>query len=180
MPIATNKAALRQDIKEAYRRLRPLLGGFSPSQLHAPLLEGQCKGMMMSPHDLLAYLVGWAELVLSWRRRWLAEGRIQQIPVSGFGRMARHFYSLHAALPHAALLSRLDDAVVDVLAMVDGCSEEELYGTVWYTARSSGRTYTFGRLVQMNTAAPYRNARSRIGRWKKRAARRATASAPRG
>jgi len=46
-----------------------------------------------------------------------------------------------------------------VLALVEGLSDEELYGTSWY------RAWTAGRMISLNTSSPYANARSRVRRW---------------
>ncbi|MCG8400066.1 MAG: ClbS/DfsB family four-helix bundle protein, partial [Firmicutes bacterium] len=37
----------------------------------------------------------------------------------------------------------------------------QLYGTPWY------EKWTMGRMIQLNTSSPYKNARNRIRKWKK-------------
>ena len=48
-----------------------------------------------------------------------------------------------------------------ILALVEACSEAQLYSAPWY-----GK-YTLGRMIQFNTASPNANARTRIRKWKK-------------
>lgn len=38
----------------------------------------------MSIHNLLSYLVGWAELMLKWNRLYMSENRIPDLPDTGY------------------------------------------------------------------------------------------------
>lgn len=58
-----------------------------------------------------------------------------------------------------ATLATLAQAKSDVVALVEGLSNDELYGSPWY-----GK-YTAGRMIQFNTSSPYANARRRIRSW---------------
>lgn len=54
----------------------------------------------------------------------------------------------------------------EILAFLDRRTEAELYETVWYTTLTSQQAYTFGRLIQLNTASPLRSAYHRLQHWR--------------
>ena len=66
MAIPKNKEELLNDIALTYSKLKKDL---EQVPLHLSTLkemEGHAKGTKMSPCNLVAYLVGWGELVLKW------------------------------------------------------------------------------------------------------------------
>lgn len=119
----------------------------------------------MSPADLLAYLIGWHEQVLSWLA-FADAGRAPDFPANGYrwnqlGELAQNFYDRHRSLPFGERTQRLIQLQSTVLQEVTARSEADLYGTGWY-----GK-WTKGRMIQRNTASPYDNARARLRRWLK-------------
>jgi|GEM_PF-4351791 len=62
---------------------------------------------------------------------------------------------------YETLLVRLKENKQQLLALIDRFSNNELYGTPWY-----GK-WTRGRMIQFNTALPYRNASGRLAKLKK-------------
>jgi hypothetical protein len=120
----------------------------------------------MSVHNLLSYLVGWGELVLKWIDRREAEEEVD-FPETGFkwnelGRLAQKFYSDYEDMDFDALRNRLDKVAAEILFVIEKKSNVELYEQNWYMQ------FTLGRMIQLNTSSPYRNARSRLQVWKKR------------
>lgn len=166
MPIPTNRNTLIADITHEFGELRPVLGSIAPKDTSQPVLEGQIKNTRMSPHDLVAYLVGWGEEVLRWNRHWEETGKPCAIPNAKFGEIARGFYAAYAGVPWAGLLQKLDSIYGEILAFLDRRTEAELYETVWYTTLTSQQAYTFGRLIQLNTASPLRSAYHRLQHWR--------------
>lgn len=163
MAVPASKDELLTAIRTEYARLRADLDRVPPDSARDLALPGHVKGTMMSPADLLAYLIGWNEQVLTWHDR-RAAGLPDELPAADFGwsdlgALAQRFYRDHEGEPWAALRARLDQAEQRIEALVLSRSEEELYGTPWY------RTWTMGRMISLNTASPYRNARGRIRRW---------------
>lgn len=165
MAIPNDKTELTQAISINYLKLRAELDTIPVSLVREPSLEGHAKGTMMSAHDLLAYLVGWCELVLKWHA-----GKTASVPVdfpeSGYrwnelGRLAQKFYADYADLSFEALLERFTEAKDGILAIIDQTQNDDLYGKSWYEA------YTLGRMIQFNTSSPFENARKRLRRWKK-------------
>ncbi len=165
MAIPANKIELLDAIGANYQKLRADLDGVPEAISREPTLEGHAKGTLMSVHDLVAYLVGWGELVLKWHAGRSA-GEPVDFPETGYkwnelGRLAQKFYLDHAEVPYPALLDRLASVKDRIVAVIHATDNADLYGKPWYEA------YTFGRMIQFNTASPFDNARKRLRRWKK-------------
>lgn len=165
MPIPTNKDELLKAIREDYRKLKTELLGVPVGLSDRKELEGDAQNTMMSVHDLVGYLLGWGELVLKWndRKMW---GLPVDFPETGFkwnelGRLAQKFYADYANDDFSSLLSRLDATVQQLLALVETKTDEELYGVPWHDK------WPLGRLIQLNTSSPFKNATIRIRKWKR-------------
>ena len=79
MAIPNSKQELIDAINTTYARLAQELARVPPALARDPVLEGQVKGTRMSVCDLLAYLVGWNELVLHWHAQLRDGKRIEDI-----------------------------------------------------------------------------------------------------
>jgi hypothetical protein len=168
MAIPNSKQELLEAMTTTYAKLAQELARVPPALARDPVLEGQVKGTRMSVCDLLAYLVGWNELVLHWHAQLRDGKRIEDIafPAEGFtwnalGKLAQRFYADYAELSMDDLLQRLEQAKDQLLALVDAHDDAQLYGQPWYTH------YTMGRMIQFNTASPYANACARLRAWRK-------------
>lgn len=165
MVIPTSKAELANAVRANYLKLRTDLDGVPEALSREPTLEGHAKGTVMSVHDLVAYLVGWGELVLKWHGGRSA-GKAVDFPETGYkwnelGRLAQKFYADYADLSYPALLDRFASVTERILAVIEETGNEDLYGKPWYEA------HTLGRMIQFNTSSPFDNARKRLRRWKK-------------
>jgi hypothetical protein len=168
MAIPNSKQELVEAISTTYSKLAQELSRVPPALARAPLLEGQLKGTRMSVCDLLAYLVGWNELVLHWHAQLRDGKRIEDIafPAEGFtwnvlGTLAQRFYADYAELGLDELQQRLEQAKNQLLTLIEAHDDAQLYGQSWYTH------YTMGRMIQFNTSSPYANARTRLRAWLK-------------
>jgi hypothetical protein len=168
MAIPNSKRELVEAIASTYAKLAQELARVPPALARDPVLEGQVKGTRMSVCDLLAYLVGWNELVLHWHAQLRDGKRMDEIafPAEGFtwnalGNLAQRFYADYAELSMEDLLQRLEQAKDRLLALIDAHDDAQLYGQPWYTH------YTMGRMIQFNTSSPYANARTRLRVWLK-------------
>lgn len=165
MAIPASKTELADAIRVNCLKLRSDLDGVPEALTRETTLEGHAKGTVMSVHDLVAYLVGWGELVLKWHAGRSA-GVSVDFPETGYkwnelGRLAQKFYADYADIDYPALLDRLAATEDRILAVIEATDEEDLYGKPWY------ETYTLGRMIQFNTSSPLDNARTRLRRWKK-------------
>lgn len=165
MAVPANKQELLAAIETNYARLVLDLSRISPEQTGLKTMDGHAKGTLMSVHDLVAYLVGWNELVLKWCER-RNQGLAVDFPETGFkwnelGRLAAKFYRDYEDVPFAELLVRFENAKNALVELITAHTDAELYGVQWY------EKYTLGRMIQFNTSSPYANARLRLRKWLK-------------
>lgn len=163
MALAATKDELLLGIEKTFSQLSGDLDRVPPESARDPVLEGHVAGTMMSPADLVAYLIGWNEQVLTWHRR-RAAGLPDEFPASGIkwnelGLLAQRYYAGHQDDSWPSLRTQLSEVNKKIVELIHGCSDEELYGSAWY-----GK-WTLGRMISLNTSSPYRNARKRIRSW---------------
>lgn len=165
MPIPQNKTELKEAIELNYNKLKADLVDIPKAMTTKKTMLGHSKGTKMSPCDCISYLIGWGELVLKWHKQDLKKQDIH-FPEIGYqwnelGALAQKFYKDYDHLEFEQLLKKLDHTLKKILKIIDGLSNDFLYHKEWY------KQYTFGRMIQLNTASPYKNARQRIRKWKK-------------
>lgn len=163
MAVPRSKNELLRAIDDSYSKLAADLRRVPIDRARETSLAAHSAGTMMSPADLVAYLIGWNGLVLSWHAQ-RAAGAEPELPAPGYswaelGELAQRFYRDHAEASWPDLLHELATAKAGIVHLVDGLSDAELYGWPWY------RSYTAGRMIQLNTSSPYANARTRLRAW---------------
>jgi hypothetical protein len=72
------------------------------------------------------------------------------------GVLAQKFYTDYPDYDFVAIKALLQEKVNHILNIVESKSNDELYTTIWY------KKYTAGRMIQLNTSSPYKNARTRV------------------
>lgn len=163
MAVPQNKEELLAAINKNFERLVHAFNTIPPEQTSECTMEGHAKDTYMSVSNLVAYLVGWNELVLKWITKKDA-GEPVDFPETGFkwnelGRLAQKFYKDYEHIPYTALLARLTTAKEAIVVTVSARTNHELYECAWYDK------WPMGRMIQFNTAAPYDNARGRLRKW---------------
>lgn len=163
MAVPATKDELLAAIDKTFMQLEQDLDRVPVAAAREPVLDGHVKNTMMSPADLLAYLVGWNQQVLTWHQR-RAEGLPDELPAPGIkwnelGLLAQRYYAEHDSDTWDDLRTQLRDAKKAITDLIHGYSDEELYGDPWY-----GK-WTMGRMISFNTSSPYANARKRIRAW---------------
>ena len=163
MAVATSRAELLAAIGTTFDWLLTDLSKVPAARARECTLDGHAAGTRMSPSDLVAYLIGWNELVLKWLDR-DDRGEAVEFPDTGFkwnqlGLLAQKFYKDYRPLDYPQLLDRLKEAKERLVGTISARTDDELYGKPWY-----GK-WTKGRMIQFNTSSPYANARGRIRKW---------------
>ena len=163
MAVPASKEDLLAAIEKTFDQLSRDLDRVPIESARESVLDGHVKGTTMSPADLVAYLIGWNQQVLVWHHR-RAVGLPDEFPASGIrwnelGLLAQRFYFVHRDDGWNSLRTQLSDAKNQIVDLIQGCSDEELYGEPWYGS------WTMGRMISLNTSSPYTNARGRIRAW---------------
>jgi len=165
MAVPTSKAELLADIRSTYKKLVEDIKDIPEDLTEIKNMPGHVKDTQMSVCNLLAYLIGWGNLVLKWHRI-SSLGKMPDLYDTGYkmnelGALAQRFYKDYEKDDFQTLRDKLELVVGEILAMVESMDNKDLYEVEWH-----GK-YPFGRMVQFNTSSPYKNARGRIRKWKK-------------
>lgn len=165
MAIPINKTTLINAIVVNYAKLTVELKSIPSDLTEIKSLDGHTKNTQMSINDLIAYLVGWGQLVLKWNTKKDNQQNVD-FPETGFkwnelGLLAQQFYKDHEHDSFEILIEKLNKTVDQILSLIDNKTDETLYHLPWY------EKWTLGRMIQLNTSSPYKNARDRIRKWKK-------------
>ena len=163
MAVPDSRAALLAAIERTFTQVNADLDRVPPESARELTLDGHVAGTLMSPADLVAYLVGWNEQVLTWHDR-RDRGLPDEFPAPGIawndlGTLAQRYYAQYADESWEQLRARLHDAKHRIVELIERHSDDELYGAPWY-----GK-WTMGRMISFNTSSPYANARRRIRAW---------------
>lgn len=165
MAVPKRKDELLAAIEAHYGKLRSDLTDIPGDLARMVELPGHKKETKMSISNLVGYLIGWGELVLKWHRKRDNHEEVD-FPETGYkwtelGSLAQKFYKDYENDDFATLLRKLDSTKEEIVLLIKGKQNEELYGSPWY------RKTTMGHMIHLNTAAPYKNARARVRKWKK-------------
>ena len=163
MSVPTSKNELLAAIETTFAKLQVDLDRVPVEVARDRTLDGHATATTMSPADLLAYLIGWNRQVLTWHER-RAASLPDEFPAPGFawnqlGLLAQHYYAEHEGESWYELRDEFTTGKERIVALVERCSDDALYGAPWY-----GR-WTMGRMISLNTASPYANARRRLRAW---------------
>ena len=165
MAIPKDKDELRKAIIDNHKKLTTELLSIPTDLTTAIELEGHSKNTLMSIDNLVAYLVGWGQLVLKWNDK-KEKGLHVDFPETGFkwnelGQLAQKFYKDYEKDDFKTLNEKLDKTTNEILKLIESKTNVELYELAWYDK------WTFGKMIQLNTSSPFKNAKDRIRKWKK-------------
>ncbi len=165
MAIPKDKDELQKAIIDNYKKLKTELLNIPTDLTTTKELEGHSKNTLMSIDNLVAYLVGWGQLVLKWNDK-KEKGLHVDFPETGFkwnelGQLAQKFYKDYKKDDFKTLNEKLDKTTNEILKLIESKTNVELYELAWYDK------WTFGKMIQLNTSSPFKNAKDRIRKWKK-------------
>lgn len=165
MPIPNTKEELKAAIQTSYTKLQNDLNSVPASAANNKELLGHAKETEMSISNLIAYLIGWGELVLKWHEKHEKEEAID-FPETGYkwnelGELAQKFYTDYEDKSFPELLILFEGTKDQILDLIESKSNTELYETPFYNK------HPLGRMVQWNTSSPYKNARIRVRKYLK-------------
>lgn len=165
MATPRNKVELLQAIVDNYSKLSAELSSIPVEIAEEKELEGHSKNTLMSIKDLIAYLVGWGQLVLKWIDK-KNQGMKVDFPDTGFkwnelGQLAQKFYRDYDNDSFETLNAKLEETTNEILELIESKSNRELYEMPWY------EKWPLGKMIQLNTSSPFKNAKDRIRKWKK-------------
>lgn len=164
MPLPTNKIELLRNLKTAYSKLIEEAAAIPPELERSAELEDG-----ISPCDLIAYQIGWGQLLLSWDELESC-GENPQMPAPGYklnqlGLLASSFYREHSDQELKQLLGQFETLMQRMRLFIESSSEEILFGIG--KRQWAGPKWPLAKRIQVNTVAPYGSARTKLRKWKK-------------
>ncbi|WP_110954874.1 ClbS/DfsB family four-helix bundle protein [Anaerosinus massiliensis] len=166
MQTYSSKAELITAVKTAYMLFDKEFDGVSEAQKAL-----RFQGVDKTPQEMLAYQLGWLNLVMGWEDDEL-NGREVVTPSLGYkwnqlGQLYQSFYTAYRDYTLQALRSALKKSVDAWCAWIEQLSDEELFiaGTRKWTVTSAN--WPMWKWIHINSAAPFKNFRPKIRKWKK-------------
>jgi hypothetical protein len=129
-------------------------------------------GADRTPQEIIAYQLGWMELIRCWDSDELA-GKEVITPVPGLkwnqlGALYQSFYEKYSSYSLEQLRKMFINSVDEFVLWVQNFSEEQVFqpgGRKW--AASTAANWPIWKWVHINTVAPFKSFRSKIRKWKK-------------
>lgn len=125
-----------------------------------------------TPQEIIAYQLGWMNLLRSWDRDEL-EGKAIVLPAAGYkwnqlGELYQCFYKQYQDNTLAELQELFVADVDSLIEWLNRFSDDELFkcgGRKW--AASTPSNWPIWKWIHINTVAPFKSFRSKIRKWKK-------------
>lgn len=164
MPLPTNKTELLNSLHAAYSKLVEEAATVPSEMERNPELEGG-----ISPCDLIAYQIGWGQILLSWDDL-ETRGETVEMPAPGFkwnqlGLLAESFYQEQHEQTLKQLLVQFEVLRDRMWLFIESNSEDTLFGIG--KRQWAGQKWPLAKWIQVNTIAPYGSARAKLRKWKK-------------
>ena len=133
MPIPQNKNELIDAIQSTYDKLEKDINRIPLTICMKKEMSGHAKDTLMSPYQLIAYLVGWADLVIDWNKK-IEAGKDVHFPAENFkwtelGDLAQKFYTDYPDHDFNGIKKLLQQRVKKILDIIDSKTNKELYET---------------------------------------------------
>lgn len=137
-----------------------------------PELDTRFDGVDRTPREILAYQLGWMDLIRGWDKDELS-GKDVATPAPGFkwnqmGELYQSFYAAYSTQSLAQMGELFTHAVSSFTLWLEGFTEDELFtagARKW--AQSTPSNWPVWKWIHMNTVAPFKSFRSKIRKWKK-------------
>jgi hypothetical protein len=158
-----SKAELLKDIQLERQRLEKALVVFSKEDMIQPGVIGE-----WSVKDLLAHLVAWEQLFLSWYESGL-QGRIPEVSPVGMSKKAmdalnQQIFNQYRKHSLEDVLVIFQDSYQQVLRVVQDIPQEDMFAAGWYAWTGK---LTLADYIAGNTCNHYLWAKTKIRAWQK-------------
>lgn len=125
-----------------------------------------------SPFQMLAFCIGWIDLVLSWedeeQKGMKKTALATEWKWNNLDWLYQSFYDKYNSYSFNELINIFNQKVVNIIELINNLSDEELFEAGkrnW--AKTNGKEFSICRLVHLNTVANFKNFRGKIRKWKK-------------
>lgn len=128
-------------------------------------------GVDRTPAEIIAYQLGWLNLVMEWDKQ-EQRGEIIQMPSPEYkwnqlGALYQSFYDAYSPYSLTELRLQLMETMKLWVKWIDGCSEEELFTQGVRKWTGDKPNWPMARWIHINSVAPFTSFRTKIRKWKK-------------
>ena len=125
-----------------------------------------------SPYQMLAFCIGWMDLVLSWEEE--EQNGIQKTVLAtewkwnNLDWLYQSFYDRYNNNSLKEIINKFSQKVDNIIQLINNFSDEDLFNEgrrAW--AKTNGKEFSVCRLIHLNTVANFKNFRGKIRKWKK-------------
>ena len=157
------KTCLIDDIMSHYQKLLGAISKISKEKFFKKSYT--MSGIEVSAADIIAYQIGWGELLIYWYRSGI-QGIEIIMPGCGFDKwdyqnLALLFYKKYSCFSYDEILGAFDKIVIEIVQIVE---QESVSGNldklgVWkWCNLKSGKQWPLRKWIRVNTIAPYKRA----------------------
>ena len=131
------------------------------------------KEIKYSPYQMLAFCIGWMDLVLDWENE--EQKGIQGTTLATEWKwndlewLYKSFYDKYNKYSLNELIDNFNQKVDNIIQLINNLSDEELFEEGkrnW--AKTNGKEFSVCKLIHLNTIANFKNFRGKIRKWKKK------------
>ncbi|MCO7124373.1 ClbS/DfsB family four-helix bundle protein [Sporolactobacillus shoreicorticis] len=124
-----------------------------------------------TPHEMIAYQLGWLSLVMGWENKELAGQEVitpsPDLKWNQLGLLNQQFYCQYGDCSLKDLRELFEDKVKTWCTWINGLSDDELFtpGVRRWTVTSAN--WPMWKWIHINSVAPFKSFRTKIRKWKK-------------
>lgn len=164
MPLPSSKTELLEKLHSAHEKLDLEFNEITLSLERKNEVDGG-----ISCCDVLAYQIGWGNLLLNWDKTELS-GEIPEMPAKNFkwnqlGDLAIYFYENSQRKSLKNLRAEFKLVHSQLTKWIDSLSDAELLQL--HQRQWAGEKWALVKWIQVNTIAPYQSARTKVRRLKR-------------
>ncbi|HSX38843.1 MAG TPA: ClbS/DfsB family four-helix bundle protein [Chlamydiales bacterium] len=154
---------LSQEIQQAYKVLAQLVSQIPTTQRNLACLEGN--GGQISVSDLIAYQIGWGQLLIGWYESGI-QHKNPEMPGEGFSKwdyngLAKRFYQkyhLDGSSKQMALFHETVERIISIVEIEYRADQLDKIGVWDWCTLKSGKQWPLSKWIRINTVAPYKKA----------------------
>lgn len=161
-----SKEALIAAVQKAYLLFDKEFDDIPEEQIHTRIKE-----IDKTPHEMIAYQLGWLQLVMRWEKDELAGNKVvtpsPDYKWNQLGLIYQHFYEEYREYSLKELRSLFDQSVKEWCSWLERLTDEELFipNTRQWTVTNAN--WPLWKWVHINSVAPFKSFRAKIRKWKK-------------
>ena len=166
MPEYKSKEALLTAVQIAYLSFDMEFDDVPEEKIYIRII-----GVDKTPHEMIAYQLGWLNLILKWEKDELA-GKKVITPTPDYkwnqlGQLYQDFYNAYSRNSLKELRALLKGSIEEWCNWISQLSDEELFKPNMRLWTVTSANWPLWKWLHINSVAPFKSFRTKIRKWKK-------------